>query len=472
MKAIVANVLLGGIFGCLSWVNSAEAQSMSVSQPAPIISFKFSPKKLPVMPKLADFLSDILKVDKLKFEPKKQYIWRDNLDYQITHQRQNFNIGKGYYIYEKEKSKIILGVQDTFWSTEKKQQYWGVTTIRQWGNNSEQQVNLSRLNYLKAAPMLAAGNSTLTISGGGEKNLTAEGNQAQASDFKPEEGLTKRSDYTQQIKQLRGGISYHRGLLNQVTMGVGVVYDDLLTAFTQLTYKSDRLPIETTFSLLAKDSQVDFYSHIRYQPTQNIILNYYYNQQKKQQFDFSWKVISGLTLTAKGNSKNNSLTTGVKVAINNPYLNISANAAVDNKNNLQWNLKSQIGSLQLIYNSTQQQRTSEVNIKLINSQTIKIQCVAFIKYDDQIIDNQQDFTVWGGKLQSINKKDHRWSVELGIGSGYYGQGLIASGYIALKPNLDFRLTYQGISAISDETKFKLQLSSKNHHNNYLTAENS
>ncbi|BAZ43862.1 hypothetical protein NIES4102_08640 [Chondrocystis sp. NIES-4102] len=454
MKAIVANVLLGGIFGCLSWANSAEAHTLSVSQPASIISFKFSPEKLPVMPKLADFLSDILKVDKLKIEPEKQYIWRDNLDYQIIPQQENFDLGKGYYIYEKDKSKIILGLQDTFWSTEKKQQYWGITTIRQWGKNSDIKVNLSRLNYLKSAPILAAGSSALTISGGGEKNLT------------------KRSDYTQEIKQLRGGITYHRGIVKQVTMGVGVIYDDFLTAFTQLTYKSDRLPIETTLSLLAKDSQVNFYSHIRYKPTQNIILNYYYNQQKKQQFDFSWKVISGLTFTAKGNTKNDSLTTGVKVAINNPYLNISANAAVDNNNNVQWNLKSQIGSLQLIYNSTQQQRTSELNIKLINSQTLKIQCVAFIKYDDQIIPNQQDFTVWGGKFQSINKKDHQWSVELGIGSGSYGQGLIASGYIALKPNLDLRLTYQGISAISDETKFKLQLKSKNHHNNYPTSENS
>jgi hypothetical protein len=459
MKAIVANVLFGGIFGCLNWTNSACADTNIVGKPEPktstpeIISpTRLSPERSPIMPAIVNFVEYILTVDKSNdlnwgIEQDAGNFFRDNLDFEVNiANNQGLLGGKRFYTHQNNQDNLILGFQKTFWPSENNHQYWGVTTVEHWGKDSSQKLNISKLNYTKKAPVLSPGSSTLTFSGGGNQNLTNKDNSSR------------------EFEKFRGGITYHRGLIDEVTMGVGFVYEDLLMGFTQLTYDSDRLPVTTTLSLLAKDSQVNFHSHINFEPTKGFVLDYYYNDKTKQKFDVNWNVISGLTLTAQGNSQNKSLSTGIKVAINNQYLSFSANAALDSKNNLHWKFNSQIGPFQLTYNNREQQRTSELNINLVNSKTLGLNCAAFVKYQmREVKQNSEEFTVWGSKIQSTEKIGNNkpnWTFEVGYGSGSHGQGFIANSSIGLKHNLSLQLSYQEISAISDETKWKVQLSSK------------
>lgn len=458
MKAIVANVVFGGIFGCLSWSNSACADTNIVGKPQPktatpaIISPKFlSPEQLPIMPAIASFVEHILTVDQSDdlnwgVEQNTPNIFSSNLDFHVNiSNTQNSFGGKRFYTHQDQQNNLILGFQKTFWPSENHHQYWGVTTVEHWGKDSNQKLNLSRLNYTDSAPILPAGSSTLTVSGGGNQNLA------------------KKSNSTQEFEDFRGGVTYHRGLVDEVTMGVGFVYEDLLIGFTQLTYDSDRLPIKTTLSLLAKNSEVNFHSHINFQPTKSFVLDYYYNDKTKQKLDVNWNIISGFTLTAQGNSQNKTFTTGIKVAINNKYLSLSAKAALDINNNLHWKFNSQIGPLNLVYDNQDQKSTSELNVNLVNSETLGLKCSAFVKYEThEVKHNSEQFTIWGSKIQSTAKigNQNNWSFEVGYGSGSHGQGFIANSFIALKPNLNLQLTYQEISPISDETKLKLQLSSK------------
>lgn len=488
MKAIVANALFGGIFGCLGWTNSATANPKVINKseldiPVPsIISTKLlSHNKLPVVPKIINFVDHILtksEVLDLAVDNDLQIILRNdfgsNLDFTDN---QGLFLGKLPYTHQNGQANLILGFQNTFWKDEKKHKYWGLTTIEHWGNNDNQQLNLpkGKLNYLGSAPTLPSGSSALTVSGGGNNNLAKKG-------ISPRE-----------FDEFRGGVAYHRGLANHVTMGVGFVYEDLLVGFTQLTYESDRFPLRTTVSLLTEESGLNLHSHVRFKPTEKFVLNYYHDQEK-QKFDFNWDVTSGLTLIAKGNSKDESLNTGIKVAVHNQYLSFSAKTTIDRKNkyeslntgikvsvnneylslsakadvdsnrNLQWKLNSKIGPLQFIYNNKLQKSTSELNLSLLGSDTLGVKCSAFVKYQTrQVKQNQEQFTVWGGKLNSsekVGQNKHRWTLDLGYGSGSHGKGAIASSAVALKPNLSLTLTYQEISSISDDTKIKLQLGSK------------
>jgi hypothetical protein len=458
MKAIVANVLFGGIFGCLNWTNSACADTNIVGKPQPetstppIISPKpASLKQSPIAPAIASFVEHILTLDKPDdlnwgVEPDASHIFSNNLDFYVNVPNgQGLSQGKRFYTHQDRQNNLILGFQKTFWPSENNHQYWGITTVEHWGQDSVQKLNISKLDYTKIAPILPAGSSTLTVSGGGNQNLT------------------NKSNSTQEFEEFRGGVTYHRGVVDQVTMGVGFVYENLLIGFTQLTYDSDRLPIKTTFSLLAKDSEVNFLSHVRFEPAKSFVLDYYYNDKTKQKFDANWDVIPGLTLTAQGNSQNKSLTTGIKVAINNQYLSLSAKAVLDNNNNLQWKFNSQIGPINLVYDQHEQKSISKLNVNLLNSETLGVQCSAFVKYETQEIQhNQEQYLVWGSKLQSTEKigNKNNWSFEVGYGSGSHGQGFIANSFVALKPNLSLQLTYQEISPFSDDTKLKLQLSSK------------
>lgn len=490
MKAIVAKVLFGGIFGCLGWTNSATASPKVINKseletPMPsIISAKLlSNDKLLVAPQFLNFVDHIVTVNKsenfdLAVDYDESVLLPNGFGFNLNSKdNQGLSLGKLPYAHRNNQGNLILGFQNTFWKNENKRKYWGLTAIEHWGNDDKQKLNLPKLkrNYIDSAPILASGSSALTVSGGGNNNLAKKG-------ISPRE-----------FAQFRGGVAYHRGLADHVTMGVGFAYEDLLLGFTQLTYQNDRFPLRTTVSLLTEESGLNLHSHVSFEPAKNFVLNYYHDQEK-QKFDFNWGVTPGLNLIAQGNSKDQSLSTGIKVAANNDYLSfsakatfdskpqdeslntgikvslnyellsLSAKATLDNNRNLQWKLNSQIGPFQFAYNHKQQKTTSELDLNLLDSDTLGIQCSAFFKYKSKgVKQNQEQFTVWGGKLHSnekIGQNKHRWTLDLGYGSGSLGQGAIASGAVALKPNLSLKLSYQEISAVSDDTKIKLQLGSK------------
>ncbi|HEY9771366.1 MAG TPA: hypothetical protein V6C71_23220 [Coleofasciculaceae cyanobacterium] len=467
MKAIVANVLFGGIFGCLGWANSAVANPKIANAPSdisktPIIATKLlSQQGFIAVPQLFSLVDHILTID--KFDSLNS---RVNYDQPIIFPNNNndnninasLNLDRGFdlpskkqpYAQQSEQIDLSLGFQSAFWPGVNKRKFWGVTTVEHWGESSNPQLNLPELDYTNSAPVLAAGSSTLTFSGGGNSNLTKKA------------VLDREVSSNQESQEFRGGVVYHRGIAKQVTMGVGFVYENNLASFTQLTYMSDILPIKTTVSLLAKGSQIDLHSHLNFKPAPNFELNYY-NDAKNHNFDVNWRVASGLTLIARGNSQHKSYISGFKVVVQNNYLSLSAMAALDNNYNLQWKLNSQIGRFKFAYSNNRQISSSELNTNLINSKNLGFQCSAFIKYQtSKVKKNQHEFIVWGGKIHSAtiaNSNQHYWTVDFGYGSGDHGKGLVVNGSVALKSDLFLKLNYQEISAVSDETQIKLQLGS-------------
>ena len=458
MKAIVANVLFGSILGCLSWANSACANSSNAPLPyqeapiSPVLSAKLlSSDKLLILPQIINLVDRIFTVNNpdtynYSLNSEAQIIFGNRFSSNLKSDR-DLNLNKLPYTHKERQANLVLGFQKTFWPSDNKQKYWGITTVEHWGDVKKPfpKLNLAKLNYTNLAPTLKTGSSIMTISGGGNSNLVTKARTSSEFD------------------RFRGGVTYHRGVVDDVTMGVGFVYEDFLIGFTQLTYDSDFVPLKTTISLLAKESGLDFRSHVRFQPADNLTLNYYH-ERDRDKFDANLKLIPGLILTAKSDSKNDSFTTGVNLAIQNQYMSISAKAAMDGDRNLQWKLNSQIGNLKFAHSSNLKKSKSEVNLDLLDEDTVGFQCSAFVKYQTrEVKQNQEDFTVWGSKLQSAKKitpNQHLWTVNLGYGSGNHGSGLVASGSVALNRNLLFELSYQEVSAASDDTKVKLQLSSK------------
>ena len=456
MKAIVANVLFGSILGCLSSSNPACAKPLiadSQQFQIPKSPQLLSSNKLPIVPQIINLVDRIFTINKsntsnFTIDEEAQIVFSDRFSLNLTQER-NLALGKVPYTHQDSQGDLILGFQTTFWQSDSNQKYWGITTIEHWGegDRTAQTTNLAKLNYTQLSPALPSGNSTLTLSGGGNRNLA------------------EKNNISREFEQFRGGVSYHRGVVDDVTMGVGFVYEDYFIGFTQLTYNSPDFPFKSTVSLLAQESGLDFSSHVRFKPAENFVLNYYRDREKNQ-FDANWNVLSGLTgltLLAGGDLKNDSFSTGIKVAVHNDYMSISAKAILDSDNNFQWNLKSNIGGIKFVYGNTKEKNTSQIDLSLIESDTFNFRCSAFIKYENAAEHNEDKFLVWGSKIQSsakITPSQHLWSVNLGYGNSPHGRGLIASGSVGLKPNMFLKLSYQEISATSNDTKIKLQISSE------------
>ncbi|MEM7594078.1 MAG: hypothetical protein AAF383_21640 [Cyanobacteria bacterium P01_A01_bin.83] len=512
MKAIVANVLFGSIFGCLGCANSAQANPKSVNQTsmksfndyeaynpltenrqtasylrrtnyqsvnfglmipsAPLFYGDVTVTHIADYPHLPLHPLNIFQMPNINisarlvaqpFLPNIPQIF-GVIDHIFTinsldsFQQSSSTVNEYYssggnkpYVHNSEQINLALGFQETFWSSKNQNKYWGVTTVEQWGKSDYQTFNLPQLNYVDSAPVLAKGNSALTFSGGGNRNLAKSTN------------LDQSLEYSADFEDFRGGVTYHHGIASELTLGVGFIYEDYFAGFTQLTYESNILPIKTTFSIIAKESVVDLYSHVLFQPASNFVFNYY-GESEQQKFDLNWSFGSELTFTANGNTKTDSYSTGINVAVQNDFLSLSASATLDQQSNWQWNLNSQIGSFQFTYNSNQTETSSELSASLFNAENTGLKCSAFVKYQIQTSkEEQQDFTTWGIQIDSNSKirpNNNLWSLELGYASGFYGKGLNIGGSLSLKPNLTLKLDYQEISAVSDESKIKLQLSSR------------
>ena len=481
MKAIVANVLFGGILGCLSYANSIQASPIaedSTLNKLIVPSTQLPESSVTAIPVVTDSIDRALTINglqSLNSLPHRQYYqWLEQhsvygLDAlpQVNHStlttdcwsnycsRRESNIEqlsippKKTYRHQSKHANIVLGFHKTFWS-KNPNKYWGITTIKHWGGDREKS-HLPQTNYLNSAPILASGSSALTFSGGGNQNLL---------EFKN----LDRDPNSQEFDNFRGGMTYHHGIANQLTMGVGFVYEDILTSFTQLTYKSDVLPIQTTVSVLAKDSATNFHSHIKFKPASNFVANYYgdYGDVESHKFKADWSIYPGLNLIAKANSKKESYSTGVKVALGSKSFSMTGTATLDLSENVQWKLNSKIGRFKLVHSSDRNHNNSELSSSLLDSTKLGWQCSAFVKYESQTKKADQNLTVWGARFHSqakIGNNRHQWQFSVGYGISEQDTGWIADGAVALNPELLLKLKFQEISAVSDETKVKLQLSS-------------
>lgn len=442
MKPIVANLLIASFF-CASCANYSALANPRPKKSPRALDAAVSSAKLLSYDELPTFVPSVNIYRIISIE-KRQPVNFNSFNLNTVSDR-NLKLNQQPLTHQYEKEDLILGFQNTFWPSQNRR-YWGVTTIEYLGENrGKEQLNLSQLNYTNEAPILTPGKAVLTISGGGERNLV--------NNHPTNNSLGKFEDF-------KGGVTYHQSLSDALTFGIGFVYEDLVQSFSQFTYQSNFLPLRTTVSLLTGDRGLEVHSHLRFQPSNDFVINYYH-EREEQKFDLNWAMLSGLSLTAKGNSLQESLSGGLNVAVKSQFFSLFARAELDNNQNWNWRLDSQLGSLRLIHAANRLKSQSEIDLNILEPLSNNFGCSLFFKYETRQLEGEREsLTVWGGSLHSkLNPENnkYRWKLDLGYGIGSQGNGAIASTSIGLMPNLSLKLIYEEVSALSDDTNIKLQL---------------
>ena len=459
MKAIIANLIVGSITYLASSGVPVLADTLSPDRERPEIpailsakaleyrdifvlspvTFETEPFKYSISLENKEYIKNVLQQDFWQF---KSNVFPKNA--KLTEQKEIL-FEKAPYLLENEREDLIFGKHENFWQTENKQKYWGLTSVRTWGGDKANNLSIEQLNYLKDAPVLAPGTSALTISGGSKKDLVKHQNHLLG-----------------EVTDFQGGIAFHQSIADEVTLGLGFVYEDFLLGFSQLTYQPEKLPVRTTVSLLQGQEGIEFHSHLQLQPAKEIVLNLYADE-KEQKFDFNWGLISGLKLTADGSSETESLRAGAEVTFKNDFFSFLAKAQLDNENKVQWQINSQLGNFKLKYTTNAVKTKTEVKYDFDSFQESGFQLAVFFKsHTRQRRKKEESLAVWGIDIYSpekIGKDNPRWEFSLGYGSGLEGSGAIASMGAAISSSLSLKLSYEEVSLTSDETKVKLQLRS-------------
>lgn len=461
MKAIVTNIILGSLASFISIAIPVKAEvTNNSSEPIPaILSAKaLQYENILILPPAVIFESE--SVYSVSLEDNEylnnliQYGY-DRLEQEVYNLGINFiqsevaSLKKSPYLNGLGEVDFILGKHSTFWQSENRQKYWGLTTVKTWGNenNDNEEFRLKKLNYTDAAPILAPNSSALTISGGSKKNLVGN-----------------NDNLVDELEDFRGGLAFHQSLDEEITVGMGFIYEDFLLGFSQLTYQPENFPLRTTVSLMQGKDGLEVYSHLRLQPSEEMVFNLYSDEQN-QKFDFNWGLVSGLTLTADGDSEQENLRAGAKLDFKHNFVSFRAEAQLDNENKLQWEVDSQLGNLRLKYATDDSKSDTEIKYNLNSFQDSGFQCSLFFKNQTRLRRKNKDeeaLAIWGWNIHSadeIAKNRYRWEINLGYGFGAEGFGAIASMGAAINPSLSLKLSYEEVSLTSDETVFKLQLDS-------------
>lgn len=461
MKAIVADLISTSILCCLIanypvWadlpVKDNTQQKIPVFWSAKVLT-ENNPFIVPLDPNWA-----VLNLDRALLVEEPNYIhtvinldnWVLSGESSILNQTpttyETLSAKKSPFFHQTERVDVTLGFHNNFWSSrsQNNSKYWGLTAVELWGDTKTELQQKPNSN-INSDVLLPEGVSALTLSGGSSNNLV------------------QQSDPFGEFEDFRGGVAFHRGVAQDLTLGLGFVYEDLLLGYTQLSYQPANSPLKTSISLISGDEGLVLNSHLRFQPSGNFVLNFYSNDSE-QKFDLNWGLASALTLVANGDTNNDSLNAGVKYSLRGDDFLVSASAGWDTNKDWQWQIDSQFGPLQLVYASDREKTNSELNYIVFEPENFGFQCSLFLNYENRLIKRREEYvTIWGWRLHSgekLGKNKYRWEFDLGYGLGSQGSGLIASAMTALTPELFLKLGYQNISLTSDDSSWTFQLTSK------------
>ncbi len=435
----------------------------------------------------------------------------------------SWRLSEAQYFRPTDSTDYVLGSHPTFWNAQGDGDYWGLTTVRRWGfkpgttttgsggfNWSQrlQTDELGRTIVGQAPP-----NTLVRLTQGSRDNVVAEvlvdssgvfrfadvpsrggryeillypnGQLTAAPEIRdatfssvPSQlpkgtsaltvsaGLRREfdegSNFIGDFTELRGGVAYRYGVSEDLTLGVGTVYDRSLLGLGEIFYQPKGFPLQVSASVLAGgEDGIEVDSYISFQPTDTLRAEFS-SDRLSTRFGVNWQAFPSLSFRVGGNTSDDALFAGINFAQSSRNFSTFASVELDTKNRLRLALNSRLGALQLNHRSNELSSDSRLTYNLSGSDSLNLGHSVFVGYETNHTDERDDNLASAGWFyrspsQSLDGR-YLWEVGLGYGVGSRGDGLIASVGTAVVPGVVVRGIYQGASVSSDDQSFRVEIS--------------
>lgn len=435
-------------------------------------------------------------------------------------QTQAWTLAEARFQRQTDRSDYILGSQPSFWRSQGTGDYWGFTTIRRQGFTPMMQLNgesdpsqrlqaaqigrtisgraepgtLVRLtqgfsdrviadvlvnssgiyrfeniqvnnqflgsNYrvllypkgqLTAQPeireatfstvpgQIPSGASALIVSGGFRRDLShTQGFLGDFSDF-------------------RGGIAQRWGLSEELTLGVGGIYDNSLSGLGELFFRPKGFPLEVAVSALTGNTW-DVNANIRFDPSPTFSTSLT-SDRFSTRFNLDWRVLPSFTLLGIYDSRDAS-GIGGQIAFSSKNAFTFARLTLDTQNRCRWSLNQRLDRLEFTQQGNEIGTLSQLAYNFSVTSNFDSEHSLLLTYETR---NQKDSDnlaslVWRYRSpQRAADGNYLWEAQLGYGIGSQGSGVVASIGTTLIPGLLLRGRYQAVSVTSDDASFSLEL---------------
>jgi hypothetical protein len=296
---------------------------------------------------------------------------------------------------------------------------------------------------------LPKGATALVVSGGVRREMTS------SDEFNP---LGNFSDF-------RGGVATRWGVTEDLTVGVGGVYEDSLRGLGEIFYQPQGIPLQVAVSALTgnDESPAEINADINYRPSDKFTARFN-SDRFSSRFGVDWQVAKGVTVLGSTDSRDGAVTGGLRLGFGGRNWFTSASATYDTKDRFRWNSYNRLQQFELTSNGNEVGSQSLLSYNLSGSNSLYgTGNSIFLGYNTSkgVKDNNSLATVgwrYNSKAQASDGAS-LWGAQLGYGFGSQGSGIIASVQTAAIPGILLRANYQGIGINSDESRFGIEIAS-------------
>ena len=282
----------------------------------------------------------------------------------------------------------------------------------------------------------------------------------------------------------RGGVAYRYGISDSLTLGAGLVQDGATQVLTEGFYIPDNLPVKAAFSatvdVATGDAEVD--ANVLYRPTDNLRLTFD-SDRFSQRLKADWAIAPNFSLSATGDTRENTLALEANAAYEGNDWRASATAAVDTNQNLRWSFFGNKGPFQVSHRGSEVSTFTgaSYNLSHTSNRTATYGTGHELALSYQTINSSaQTLRLSNGESLSVGTDSgmlataewryrspqrtvdgrSRWNFALGYGVSANRSGPIASATASLNSGLDVQMRYQGTSIFDESESLQVSLVSR------------
>lgn len=251
--------------------------------------------------------------------------------------------------------------------------------------------------------------------------------------------------------EFNAGVTNRWGLSQDLTVGLGAVYDSTASGLAEVFYQPKGSPFRASISSLIGE-EVDVNASLVLDAYPNFLATLS-SDLDTTRYSVDWQVFPQFRLTSNG-TFDQTANFGAQYFFSGSNYSTLARLNVDTEGRLSWGLNQRLGRFYLFHQGNDTSTLSDLsyrfnpfnygvlNYNTFNSATDNHLLTAFWRY------RSPDRTHFGESL---------WQTELGYRVGSQGNGVYATASTAILPGIFLEGRYEGVSLTSDQSRFSLQL---------------
>ncbi|NER22408.1 MAG: carboxypeptidase regulatory-like domain-containing protein [Symploca sp. SIO1C2] len=263
-----------------------------------------------------------------------------------------------------------------------------------------------------------------------------------------------------EFTNVQGGVNQRWGISENITIGIGGVYDQVPRGIGEIFFRPAAIPLELAATVVSPDEEEswDVNASLRYNPTANFSAQFN-SDRFSQRLNLNWRVSPNFSLLGIYNSRD-STAVGAQTAFSGRGFFTFARATIDTENRFRWNLTQRLGSLEFTQQGNEIGTLSNLDYNLSGRRFLNIGHSLLLNYETRSQNRSDNLLTLGWRYRSAARSvdgNHLWSMQLGYGVGSRGSGLVTTVQIGAIPGLLLRGRYEEVSVTTGQSSYSIEL---------------